>query len=525
MNRRYLYFTVFTAGMTTLAIEFAASRLLGSVFGTSNLVWASIIGLILIYLTVGYFVGGWWADRSPRPKTFYSILAWGAFLAGVIPFIARPVLRMAAEAFDDLQVGVLAGSFTTVLILFSIPITLLGVVSPFAIRLALRDSREAGQVSGRIYAISTLGSFVGTFLPVLVMIPLLGTTLTFVVFGTFLSIVAIVGLWLSAEKRLALLYSWIPIVLMVIALLWGSGTIKTTAGQIYETESAYNYIQVLQDGDYRYLRLNEGQGIHSIYHPEQLAYQGPWMQFLAAPFFNPAPFTRAEVGSYAIVGLAAGTTARQASAAYGPIPIDGYEIDPEIIRVGQQFFDMNQPNLDPIAEDGRVGLAGSEQRYTVIGIDAYRPPYIPWHLTTREFFGEVYGRLEDKGVLVINVGRAPEDRRLIDGLVATISTVFPSVYVMDIPETFNSMVYATRQATTADDLHRNYQILVEEGAADPILIGAVQKAIMNLQPNPCQVPEENQDCVVFTDDWAPIEWITNSLVLNYVLFSGMEEIQ
>lgn len=525
MNRRYLYFTVFISGMTTLAIEFSASRLLGSVFGTSNLVWASIIGLILIYLTVGYFVGGWWADRSPHPKTFYSILVWGAFLSGLIPFIARPVLRVAADAFDALSVGVLAGSFTTVLVLFSIPITLLGVVSPFAIRLALHDSREAGQVSGRIYAISTLGSFVGTFLPVLVMIPLLGTTLTFVAFGLLLSIVALLGFWVAGEKKLTMIYLWIPIVLIVIALLWGNSSIKTTSGQIYETESAYNYIQVLQDGDYRYLRLNEGQGIHSIYHPDQLAYQGPWMQFLAAPFFNPAPYSLDEVNSYAIVGLAAGTTARQATAVYGSIPIDGYEIDPGIIRVGQQFFDMNQPNLNPIAEDGRVGLAQSDQTYTVIGIDAYRPPYIPWHLTTQEFFGEVYERLDEDGVLVINIGRAPEDRRLIEGLVATIGTVFPSVYVMDIPDTFNSIVYATKHPTTIDDLYQNYEELIDRDDAHPILIGAVQRVIMNMQPNPCEGFEPSEDCVVFTDDWAPIEWITNSLVLNYVLFSGMEEIQ
>jgi len=525
MNRRYLYFTVFASGMTTLAIEFAASRLLGSVFGTSNLVWASIIGLILIYLTVGYFVGGWWADRSPRPKTFYAILVWGAFLSGLIPFVARPVLRLAADAFDELQVGVLAGSFTAVLILFSIPITLLGVISPFAIRLALKDSREAGQVSGRIYAISTLGSFVGTFLPVLIMIPLMGTAITFVTFGVFLSIVALCGFSVAGEKKLALLYIWIPILLIAIAILWGTGTIKTTAGQIYETESAYNYIQVLQDGDFRYLRLNEGQGIHSIFHPEQLAYQGPWMQFLAAPFFNRAPYAPEDVESYAIIGLAAGTIARQATAVYGEIPIDGYEIDPEIIRVGQFFFDMNQPNLNPIAEDGRVGLANSNQSYTVIGIDAYRPPYIPWHLTTQEFFQQVYDHLNEDGVLVINVGRAPNDRRLIDGLVATIGTVFPSVYVMDIPNTFNSIVYATKQPTTGDDLYLNYQALNARLDVLPILSSAVQKAVLNLKPNPCIELNPSQDCLVFTDDWAPIEWLTNSLVLNYVLFSGMEEVQ
>src|SRR4030065_1648267 len=121
----YLYFAVFCSGMTSLAIEFGAARLLGNTFGTSNLVWASIIGLILIYLTVGYFVGGRWADRSPKLQTMYTVLAWGGFTAGLIPFIARPVLRMAADAFDQLQVGILFGSFTAVLILFIVPVTLL----------------------------------------------------------------------------------------------------------------------------------------------------------------------------------------------------------------------------------------------------------------------------------------------------------------------------------------------------------------------------------------------------------------
>jgi hypothetical protein len=168
---RYLYFTVFSAGMTTLALELTASRLLGSVFGTSNLVWASIIGLILIYLAAGYFIGGPWADRSPYFRTLFAILAWGAFVSGLVPLVARPVLRVAADAFDQLQVGVLFGSFTAVLILFSLPVTLLGAISPFAIRLAIRDPQQVGRVSGRIYAVSTLGSFVG--LRCLVLIPLL----------------------------------------------------------------------------------------------------------------------------------------------------------------------------------------------------------------------------------------------------------------------------------------------------------------------------------------------------------------
>jgi spermidine synthase len=518
MKKGYLYFTVFASGMTTLAIELAASRLLGSVFGTSNLVWASIIGLILIYLTLGYFIGGRWADRSPNLGTFYKILAWGAFTSGIIPFISKPILRFGADAFDQLQVGILFGAFSSVLILFIVPITLLGTISPFAIRLALQDSREAGKISGRIYAISTLGSFVGTFLPVLVLIPLVGTTLTFLVFGVFLLLVAIIGLWKTNGLRSIIYPGWMLLTLIILGIIWGRSSIKRTVGQIYETESAYNYIQVLEDDGYRYLRLNEGQGIHSIYHPDEIVYFGPWMQVLAAPFFNDHPYMPNEVKSVAVVGLAAGTIAHQVTEIYGPIPIDGFEIDPKIIQVGKDFFEMNMLNLNTIPTDGRWGLEHSDRNYTIISIDAYRPPYIPWHMTTKEFFQIVFDHLSENGVLVINVGRAPNDRSLIHGLVGTINSVFPTIYVMDIPDTFNSILYATKKPTTINNIYDNYNSFLEMNDIHPILLTALRRTILNLQV----VPDSN---TVFTDDLAPIEWITNKMVLNYVLFEGVENLQ
>jgi spermidine synthase len=516
--QKYLYFTVFSSGMTTLALEFGASRLLGGVFGASNLVWASIIGLIMIYLAAGYFLGGRWADRRPHFPVLFAILAWGAFVAGVVPLAARPVLRLAADAFDQLQVGLLFGSFTSVLVLFSVPVTLLGIISPFAIRLAVTDPAQAGSVSGRIYAISTLGSFIGTFLPTLVFIPLIGTSWTFILFSIYLLLVAIGGLWLTAGWGRALRYAWMPLLLLIVATWMARSPIKSSAGQIYETESAYNYIQVLEQDGYRILRLNEGQGQHSMWHPQVLDFQGPWEQFLAAPFFNPAPHALSDVRSLAIVGLAAGTAARQATAVYGAIPIDGYEIDPKIIAVGRKFFDMNEPNLNAIAEDGRWGLEHSPRRYSFIAVDAYRPPYIPWHLTTQEFFQVVYDHLEDDGVMVINVGRSPSDRRLIDGLTGTIRAVFPSVYVMDVPGSFNSILYATRQPTRIENLYANLVALYAQPGVNPLLLRSLERVVVFLQPTP-------QSTVVYTDDWAPIEWITNDMVLSYVLFGDMDALQ
>jgi spermidine synthase len=515
--RKYIYFTVFVSGMTSLAAEFGASRLLGNVFGTSNIVWAVIIGLILIYLTAGYFIGGKWADKSPYPKTMYAILAWGAFTLGVVPFVANPVLRLAADAFDSLQVGVLAGAFVGVLVLFTVPVTLLGMVSPFAIRISMDDTSHAGNVAGTIYGLSTIGSFIGSFLPTLLLIPTIGTTRTFLVFSVALLCVALAGLGSSAGRKAVL-----PYLLMVIALallaVFGTHIIKQSQGQIYETESAYNYIQVLEDNNgTRYLRLNEGQGVHSEYDPDTLNYGGPWQQFLAGPFFyadrEPASVTR-----IAIVGLAAGTTARQAAAVFPNVTIDGWEIDPKIVQVARDYFDMNLPNLNVYVQDGRWGLEQSPETYDLVIVDAYRPPYIPPHLTTLEFFQIAADHLKPDSVLAINVGRAPNDRRLIDGLATTIGTIFPSIYVMDVPGTFNSILYATLQPTSAENLFDNLARLQAEGDTHPLLVESISLAWTNLAPTP-------QQTVVFTDDRSPIEWLTNNLILNFLLESGAEVLE
>lgn len=420
------------------------------------------------------------------------------------------MLYAAADAFDQLQVGVLFGAFTAVLVLLIVPITLLGTVSPFAIRLVLTDSKEAGKTAGRIYAISTLGSFLGTFTPDLLLIPWLGTRLTFVVFSLVLIVVALVGLALTEGWKSALKWVWMPFLILGLAYLWGSRPVKTHADQIYEKESSYNYIQVLEQDGFRLLRLNEGQGIHSIYHPDQLAYWGTWMQVLPAPFFNPPDFGPEDIEDMAIIGLAAGTSAKQATAAFGPIPIDGYEIDSEILLVGQTYFDLTDPNLNLIAQDGRWGLAHSGIRYSLISIDAYRPPYIPWHLTTQEFFEEISNHLDFNGALVLNVGRVPEDDKLLSSLVATIQTVFPSVHVMDVPGTYNSIVYATVQPTSWENLTENYSALLADGDAHPLLMEAIRIALDNKRSLP-------SGGMVFTDDKAPIERITNQMVLSNIL--------
>ena len=516
--RRYLYLGVFFAGCASLAVEMSASRLLGNYYGSSNLVWAIIIGLILIYLSVGYTIGGKWADRSPKAETFFSILAWASLLIGLVPLAARPILRAASQAFDNMQVAIMLGAFLSVLALFSLPITLLGTASPFAVRLALEEKEHSGEVVGRIYTLSTLGSFLGTFLPVLLLIPAIGTYRTFVAIAAGLMLVVLFCLAMTAGFKIVLKLAWMPLLLALATFIGLRGPDKQAEGIIYEGESAYNYIQVQEINDYRLLRLNEGQGIHSIYHPTQDNFNGSWEQVLVAPYFNSAPTTRADVKEIALLGLAAGTSAREAYEVYPQANIDGYEIDPEIVQVGYDLFHMDVPTLNVYVEDARWGLNHTDARYDIISIDAYKPPYIPWHLTTREFFQQTYDHLSNTGALVINVARILDNRRLVDALYTTIHAVYPSVYIVDIPDTLNSMIFATRQPTQADNLITNYIGLSEDPRTPDLLMSSLETAILNIQPEP-------RKGTLFTDDKASVEWITNAMIMDVFRTNQIEAFQ
>ena len=403
------------------------------------------------------------------------------------------------------------------LILFSVPITLLGAISPFAIRLSVDDTSRAGQISGQIYAISTLGSFIGTFLPTLVTIPAIGTTKTFLLFSLMLLFVALAGLGQFASRKEMLKHMWMPIVLAIIAIFAAGQSLKSNSGQIYETESAYNYIQVAEVNGFTILRLNEGQGVHSIYKPDTLQYDGPWDQFLVSPYFyaNKKP---SDIKRVAIVGLAAGTTARQMTAVYGDIPIDGFELDPKIVEVGQKYFGMTMPNLNIIIGDGRLNLEQSEHKYDIIAVDAYRPPYIPAHMTTQEFFGIVASHLTDNGVLTINSASVPGDRRLINGLATTMGTIFPSIYTVDIPGSLNTMIFPTKKETKPEDFTANLLALSNDPSVHPLLIHTMQVTFANLKSG-------YETTTVFTDDHAPIEWIVNDMVMRFILEGGTEYLQ
>jgi spermidine synthase len=397
-----------------------------------------------------------------------------------------------------------------VLLLFSVPIILLGFVSPFAVRLSVDAVGSSGRRVGNLYALSTIGSIVGAFLPVLVLIPTWGVRRTFLACAVALMLASLWGLpipWrLGASLPAALML--LPTALPQVAPL---GPLKNEPGLIYYRESLYNYIQVVRQNDgARLLVLNEGQAIHSIYRPDQILTGWYWDYFITAPYFNPAP-EAGKVQRVAIIGLAGGTIARQFTAAYGSVPIDGVEIDPAIVDVGRRYFGMTEPNLHVYEADGRPFMRTTAQHYDVVAIDAFQQPYIPFQLTTVEFFQEVRAHLSANGVVCMNAGHTRTDFRLIQALVNTLSEVFPSVYAFNVPGTFNTEIMATARPTTLATFTANLQALAPDS-----LVGQVASEVLPV----ARVAYAQRGGLVFTDDRAPVEQVIDQLLLDYVQQGG-----
>ena len=493
---------VFVSGMASLGVEFGASRLLAPYFGTSLYVWGVLIGLILIYLSAGYVIGGRLADRHPHDDVLYQITAWAGLWIGVIPLVSYPILLLSQQGFKELSVGLVLGTLLAVVLLFAAPVILLGCVSPFAIRLLLRDVETGGNTAGRVYALSTAGSILGTFLPVFWFIPTFGTRPTLEGFGMVLVGVSVAGLWprrrFYASFGIAVLLAWIFL---------PAGIKPPQVGQLlYEKESAYHYIQVVQDGSRTELILNEGEAIHSIYDPNSMLTGGPWDYMLIANSFRPAQAAEPIPRDVAILGLAGGTAARQYTAAYGQaVQITGVEIDPEILDVAHRYFHLDDANVHAVTADARYWLDTQAGQYDVVIMDAYRQPYIPFHLTTKEFFTEVHDHLRPGGVAVVNAGRTATDYRLVAAIASTMAAVYPSVFLVDVPQFTNTLIYGSTVPVTLDDVRHNLG-LIDEPLARSVANSALNEGDLRMSTYHGQV---------FTDDLAPVERLIDEIIFSY----------
>src|SRR4051812_49053316 len=477
-------------GAASLGAEIAATRLLAPWFGASTIVWANTIATVLVALSAGYWIGGRLADRDPTLSGLSRVVLVAALLLAAVPFVAPPFLRISVEALDAVQAGAFVGSLVAVLVLVAVPVLLLGTVAPYAIRLSVREVGEAGRVSGRLYAISTIGSLVGTFASALLLIPLVGTRRTFLAFAIALALAAVPSL----GRRFALA----PVALAALLTI-PVGTVKATGGGrvLWERETAYQYARVVEDpGGERRLELNEGQAIHSLYRPGTYLTGDYWDELLVVPFASRPDPPR----SVAILGNAAGTTARAIGHYFPRTRVDGVEIDGELSDVGRRLFDLRGPRLHLHTADARPFLRRTTQRWDLIVVDAYRQPYIPFYLATREFFELVHDHLTPGGMVAVNVGHPESSDALEKTLSATMRAVFRTV-ARDPSEDVNTQLVATDAPASAARLAAAVPALPAD------LRPVAQEAAARIAPG-------LEGGEVYTDDHAPVEWLIDASIVQ-----------
>jgi spermidine synthase len=483
---------VFGAGIGSLATEIAASRLLAPYFGSSTIVWANLIGIVLAGLAFGYWLGGRIADRRPEPRLLGLIVLAAALWVALTPFVARPFLDAAVGNLDDASAGAVVGSFFAVLLLFAPAVVLLGMVSPFAIRLAITDVESAGTVAGRFYALSTAGSLLGTFVPALIAIPLAGTQRTLL--GTA-ALLALAASFLLGRKATVLAAAIAALVVVP------PGAIKPEPGVLHEEDSLYQFIQVVERPDgKRVLHLNEGVAVHSVWRPDTVLTGGVWDAFLAVPALLDRPLR-----SVAILGNAAGTTARALGVFYPQARVDGVELDPAVSRVGREYFGLDDnPRLTVHDADARPFLRRTDARYDLIVVDAYHQPYVPFYLATREFFRLARDRLAPGGILALNVASVPGDDRLLEGIAGTVRHEFDAVDVWPALR-FNKILLAFDEPSPHEVVPNDVR---------PALRPLVRLLVRQLEPAP---PKAKRP---WTDDRAPVEWVTDRMIVEYAARGG-----
>jgi spermidine synthase len=441
MNRDFLiYLTTFISGGAIMSVELTASRFLAPYYGSSMVVWSVLIGIVLVALSLGNFMGGVIADREEGKKKLYSFILYSGIWIGLIPFIGKYLIALifliAAKIFPS-QV-IFFGSMISSAALFAFPCILLGTVSPGLVKLVTSDLDSNGRRAGELFALSTIGSFIGAMLPTFVFVPFLGTSRTFMCISIVLIFLYLVFRIQNNDsvtvKAAALLIFFAGNLVFPVSTdfaFWKEG--------ITEYESLYNYIQIKKDDDRTTLLTHVEVGEQSVHMDADVLTDNYYDFGLAAPYFVKSPAAERIL----ILGLGAGTFAGQCRKIWPDCIIDGVEIDPYVVELGQQYFSLNDSNTRIHVQDARTYLKQSKKKYDLVFLDVFRDVTIPFHLSSSEFFMMIRKILSPGGTLFVNFN-LPSDGTdsLRNRLGQTIKSVFPKVWQYELENITNTVFFA-----------------------------------------------------------------------------------
>lgn len=494
-SKVYLYLTEFFSGMSVMAVELGASRLMAPYFSSSQIVWTIIIGTIMIAMALGNIYGGRSADRNPNPDKLYGRIMIAAIWIALIPVLGKYVILgiSALLIFAVNNNFLIIAAFAACMVIFVFPLFLLGTVTPSLVKYTVDSLDDNGRLVGNLNAANTIGSIIGTFVPTFISIPAVGTSITFLIFAGILLLLAVIY-FLSGNGNLRKNRKT-PVGLAIFIICVFLGHDNSFAfwqdDLTYEGESVYNYLQVYEDDDKVALSTNVLFGVQSVYKKDR-GLTGMYYDYaMAAPFM--AGINDKNDMNILILGNGTGTYATQCTRYFDHVKISGVEIDQKITDLAVKYFELPQ-NVDVTTYDGRAYLNAIREKYDVIMVDAYQDITIPFQMSSVEFFELVREHLTDDGVMVVNMNmRGTGDGNINQYLSDTISSVFSSVYTADVLGSTNRELFASNNPDMMDVFETNLELEENEEI----------KSMM--QKVSCGLSKYAPGNYLMTDDKAPVE--------------------
>ncbi|MBD3205838.1 hypothetical protein GF319_05765 [Candidatus Bathyarchaeota archaeon] len=491
-------FTVFASGAIVMSVEMMASRLFAPSFGDSVFVWGSLIGVIMLALALGYWQGGKRADRNPHYSTLSHIVMLAGFFVILIPSASPFVL----EFIQLIGLGDTYGPLLASAILLTIPTMLLGMVSPYAVRLSTESIIKLGSISGSLSTINTIGSILGTFFTVFVLIPNFGTREILLSLGVLLVGISLVG----RDWRDWLIVVFLVTILILPDVVMG-GKLHVLGGTtVYKTESPYSTLTVVD---------KESEGIRTLYlnnmpHSAMYLNGSESSVYEYTDYFNLGFGYNRDIKKVLFIGGGGFSSPKHFLERYPWVSMDVVEIDPDVIEIAYDYFRVpkDEPRLDVYSMDGRAFLeeAGT---YDLIVLDAYSDTYVPFHLMTIEFHQELIEHLNPGGVITSNLisSLVGDTSELLWCEVETVSRFYPQVDL-----------YTTRYSSAG-----LVQNIVMVATTNPISLEKIEENIAKVIENPEPVQgyletryegESSENSFVLRDNYAPVESLLNPVTLT-----------
>ena len=497
-NKVYLYLTEFFAGMSVMAVELGASRLLAPYFSSSQIVWTIIIGTIMIAMALGNVYGGRKADKDPNPDRLYRRILIAAVWIGLIPVLGKYlILGISGLMIFSVNANYLIwAAFAACMVIFVFPLFLLGTVTPSLAKYTMENLDNNARIVGALGAANTIGSIIGTFVPTFVTIPAVGTAVTFLIFSGILLVLALIYFFSGKGRR-----GSAAAALILFLLSCGFGHRSNFAfwktDLAYEGESVYNYLQVEDTETSTVLSTNVLFGVQSIRMKDD-GLTGMYYDYaLAGPLMAGAG--EKERLDLLVLGMGTGTFADQCLRWFPGIRAEGVEIDEKITELARSYFALPE-EIPVVCYDGRAYLQAVDTKYDLILVDAYQDITIPFQMASVEFFTLVRDHLKEGGVLVVNMNMRGEEDSINQYLADTISAVFSEVYTVDVAGGTNRELFAANGLDLAAALEQGLS-----RCGDPRLKALMERVSAHLQ-------RYEPGGRIMTDDRAPVELLSMQVI-------------